>query len=215
MNDCGPITEHLERALAENTEISRASTGNTTLTLVATNQQLDFWALQRLAIQVHTSMARAIQPFHTQRDGDVLFAVTTGEVENPDLAPVDLGVIASELAWDAVLSSVPPIPAIETTIVQVDPAIYAAYTGHYEFGPGAVLTIIREGDRIFGEATGTRPIYGFPVGERVEIFPTSETDFILRNNSADRVHFVRDNGNQVTGLILNPGPWGLPARKLQ
>ena len=215
VNDCGSITEHLERALAEKTQISRASTGNTTLTLVATNQKLDFWALQRLAIQVHTSMARAIQPFHTQRDGDVLFAVTTGEVENPDLEPVDLGVIAAELAWDAVLSSVPPLPAIEKAVVQVDPAIYPVYTGRYEFGPGAILTIVREGDRLWGEATGTRPIYGFAVGEKVEIFPTSETDFILRNNSADRVRFVRDNGNRVTGLMLNPGPWGLPARKMQ
>ena len=46
-------------------------------------------------------MARAIQPFHTLYDGDVLFAVTTGEVENPGLNEVALGVIASELAWDA------------------------------------------------------------------------------------------------------------------
>jgi hypothetical protein len=36
----------------------------------------------------------------------VLYAVTTGEVENADLDPVALGVLASELAWDAVLSVV-------------------------------------------------------------------------------------------------------------
>lgn len=35
-------------------------TSNTTLTLVVTNQKLPFWALQRLATQVHTSMGRAI-----------------------------------------------------------------------------------------------------------------------------------------------------------
>lgn len=75
-----------------------------------TNQKLPVWALQRLAVQVHTSMARAIQPFHTTRDGDVLFAASTGEVENDKLSVADLGVIASEVAWDAVLSSVPPIP---------------------------------------------------------------------------------------------------------
>ena len=69
-----------------------------------TNQRLPLWALQRLAAQVHTSMARAIQPFATQDDGDTFFAVTTGEVDNPRLSPVDLGVVASEVAWDAVLS---------------------------------------------------------------------------------------------------------------
>ena len=64
-------------------------------------------ALERLAIQVHTSMGRAIQPFATVNDGDVLYAATTDEVENESLSSLDLGVIASEVAWDAVLNSVP------------------------------------------------------------------------------------------------------------
>jgi len=49
-------------------------------------------------------MARAIQPFHTIYDGDVFFTVTTSEVENPVLGEIALGVLAAELAWDAVLS---------------------------------------------------------------------------------------------------------------
>jgi len=50
-------------------------------------------------------MARAIQPFHSFGDGDVLFAVTTNEVEKNSLLNLtDLGPLASELAWDAVLS---------------------------------------------------------------------------------------------------------------
>jgi 6-aminohexanoate-oligomer endohydrolase len=80
--------------------------GNTTLTVVVTNQQLDRRELRQLGIQVHSSMARAIQPFHALFDGDVLYAVTTGEVENLALPSMSLGVVASELAWDAVLSSV-------------------------------------------------------------------------------------------------------------
>jgi len=55
---------------------------------------------------VHASMARAIHPFHALTDGDVLFAATTNEVENEALDSVALGVIASELAWDAVLAAV-------------------------------------------------------------------------------------------------------------
>ena len=51
-------------------------------------------------------MSRALQPFHTVADGDILYAVSTAEVEDgPD--PVTLAVIASEVAWDAVLASVP------------------------------------------------------------------------------------------------------------
>jgi L-aminopeptidase/D-esterase-like protein len=79
--------------------------GNTTLTLVVTNQKVG--RLEQLARQVHTSMSRAIQPFHTEMDGDVLFAVTTSEVANPALSSTALGVMASELAWDAILSCFP------------------------------------------------------------------------------------------------------------
>jgi 6-aminohexanoate-oligomer endohydrolase len=80
--------------------------GNTTLTLVATNQRVASELLQQLGRQVHASMARAIHPFHALTDGDVLFAATTNEVDNDALDSVALGVVASELAWDAVLAAV-------------------------------------------------------------------------------------------------------------
>lgn len=83
----------------------RTPPGNTTLTAVVTNLRLDARQLQTFGRQVHTSMARAIQPFHALEDGDVLFAVSTGAVEtDPLLDTTALGVVASELAWDAVLS---------------------------------------------------------------------------------------------------------------
>lgn len=101
--------ELLERKLARGESKESPQGKNTTLTLVVTNQKLQGyfetrWQLRQLARQVHSSMARAIQPFHTFGDGDILFAVTTAEVENSGLNLTDLGVLASELAWDAVLS---------------------------------------------------------------------------------------------------------------
>jgi L-aminopeptidase/D-esterase-like protein len=84
---------------------ARTPPGNTTLTVVVTNQQLDARLLRTLGRQVHASMARAIQPFHALVDGDVLFAVSTNEVEE-ELGSIELGVVASELAWDAVLAAV-------------------------------------------------------------------------------------------------------------
>ncbi|CAN5862798.1 P1 family peptidase [soil metagenome] len=92
---------------APSPEIRKPMPSNTTLTLVVTNQKLNNWQLRRLAIQVHTSMARVIQPFQMQADGDVLFAATTAEVESPRLSLSALGVIASDVAYDAVLSSIP------------------------------------------------------------------------------------------------------------
>lgn len=85
--------------------------GNTTLTTVVTNVRLTDRELVHFSRQVHSSMNRAIQPFHTALDGDTLFALTTDEIDlsasSPaESSPVDslaLGAFASELAWDAVL----------------------------------------------------------------------------------------------------------------
>jgi 6-aminohexanoate-oligomer endohydrolase len=94
-------------------QLACSLTDNTTLTLVITNRVLDPGQLRRLAIETHASMARAIQPFHTSRDGDTLFAVTTAtcDVDDPSLA--DLAVYTSELAWDAVLSCIPSAAEVE------------------------------------------------------------------------------------------------------
>ena len=77
---------------------------NTTLSVVATDHRLDPLQLRSIARQVHTSMARAIQPFHSRWDGDILYACSTQSAPDPALDEVSLGVVASELAWDAVLA---------------------------------------------------------------------------------------------------------------
>jgi L-aminopeptidase/D-esterase-like protein len=81
------------------------SKGNTCISAVVTNQKLSPANLRQLARQVHGSMARAIEPFNTPVDGDVLYAVTTNEVANADVSEFVLAAAASELAWDAVLCS--------------------------------------------------------------------------------------------------------------
>jgi L-aminopeptidase/D-esterase-like protein len=79
--------------------------GNTTLTVVVTNQVMGLRELNQMARQVHSSMARAIDPFHTMYDGDVLYAVTTNQIEPAPLKYNEISYIASEVAWDAILSS--------------------------------------------------------------------------------------------------------------
>lgn len=55
-------------------------------------------------------MAQAIQPFHTPEDGDILFTATTAEIPADGIDSTAVGVVASELAWDAVLSCYEPNP---------------------------------------------------------------------------------------------------------
>jgi L-aminopeptidase/D-esterase-like protein len=89
--------------------------GNTTISMLVTNVKIPQLELNQLARQVHSSMHRAIQPFHTDMDGDTLFAVTTDEVELPpspassrgglSVNATALGSIASEVMWDAILEA--------------------------------------------------------------------------------------------------------------
>jgi 6-aminohexanoate-oligomer endohydrolase len=113
--DGNVVRGHLDTAtgtrhrLVEGIEARMAGTpvhGNTTLTVVVTDQKLDRWPLRQLGRQVHASMARAIHPFHALTDGDVLFAATTNAVTDVSVDSLTLGVVASELAWDAVLAAV-------------------------------------------------------------------------------------------------------------
>jgi L-aminopeptidase/D-esterase-like protein len=102
-----------KRPLPAETAPTAVLSENTTLSLLVTNRELRQDELQRLAVSTHSSMARAIQPFHTERDGDTFFAVSTAEISRGDPDLSDLCVFSSELAWDAVLNCVStPVPAI-------------------------------------------------------------------------------------------------------
>jgi 6-aminohexanoate-oligomer endohydrolase len=102
-----PLALVQRRLHRDDCEAPRAG-ANTTLTVLVTNLQMGPHHLRQLGREVHSSMSRAIQPFHTVSDGDVLYAVSTAEVEDKDrLIDGPLGVLASEVAWDAVLASVP------------------------------------------------------------------------------------------------------------
>ena len=99
------LVDALEERLAEGRPVRPPPPGNTTLTVVVTNLRLDARQLRTVARQTHASLARAIQPFHALEDGDVLYAVSIGSLDkDPLLDTTSLGIVASELAWDAVLS---------------------------------------------------------------------------------------------------------------
>jgi L-aminopeptidase/D-esterase-like protein len=67
---------------------------NTTLAVVASNARLSKVDTFRVSQRMHDGMSRAVHPCHTTFDGDVSFALSTGEVT----APIDL---VAELAAEA------------------------------------------------------------------------------------------------------------------
>ena len=189
---------------------SGGATANTTLTLVVTNQKLPFAELQRLAVQVHGSMSRAIQPFATDADGDVLYAVTTDEVDNPSLLARDLGVLASELAWDAVLSSVPELPVAPTLLsTQPDADVLRKLSGTYQFHGGNDLEITFEDGSLRATAKGNGRIY-FDKDRKYRLSAAEGGLFIIESPARDVIRFDVVN-RRVAGLTLNPGPWSIHA----
>lgn len=72
----------------------------TTLTLVATDLALDRPGLARVAAIVHTGLARAIVPYHTSTDGDVVFAASTA-LEPPVPDPGRPGTVADRVGTTA------------------------------------------------------------------------------------------------------------------
>ena len=189
-------------------------TANTTITAVVTNQIMSYHMLQRLAIQVHNSMGRAIQPFGTRADGDTLFAISTGEVKNAALDPIVVGTIASEAAWDAILASAPiePAPTPRSAEKPTAAALEAAI-GHYEFVPGVIAQIRRYGAALEIEVTGRDSLY-LPAGKPVSLTPVAPNEFEIGTPRADRLHVDRDAHGRVEGFTINPGPWPIRAARL-
>lgn len=77
----------------------------TTLVVVATNVRLGKTALTKLAMMVNTGAARAINPYHTQGDGDQVLAVSTGAVD-AGVPLTALGAVGAEVVADAIVRAV-------------------------------------------------------------------------------------------------------------
>jgi hypothetical protein len=186
---------------------------NTTVSLIVTNKRLDYADLKRLAVQVHTSMARAIQPFSTFDDGDTLFAATTDEMSDATLTQINLDTVASEVMWDAILASVPE--EIEPKIaghVQVSEAGLQRLVGRYDFGSNVILQVSEEQGALEVLALG-KNAFEFGTAKPVPLVPTSDSDFYV--DSRYRTHLAFDlQDGKVAAAVLNPGPWEQRGHKM-
>jgi len=75
---------------------------NTTLVVVATNAMLSKTQTSRMALMADDGLARAINPVHTQGDGDTVFGLATGRWSGAfDLTTV--GALAAEVVSEAIV----------------------------------------------------------------------------------------------------------------
>lgn len=191
---------------------------NTTISLVVVNRKMTPWELQRMAIEVHTSMARAIQPFSTVDDGDTIFVATTEEV-GPTAGGLSRGALnltASDMMWDAILSSVPdePQPIFNTPpAVTVSPKSLAKLAGHYKFSHDQLIDIREENGVLMVRNTGPG-FFDLLHNYWVPLTPSSDKEFYVKSQFHTRISFVLSSDGEVTGAIVNPGRWGLKGQKL-
>jgi CubicO group peptidase (beta-lactamase class C family) len=95
-----------------------------------------------------------------------------------------------------------PLPA-QRVAVKLDPAVYDSLVGVYELAPGFEFTVTREGDQLFGQATGQG---------RAELFPLSETEFFVKVIDAQFTFELGPDG-KATGFVLHQNGRNIPAKK--
>ena len=88
----------------------------------------------------------------------------------------------------------------ERTAIMVDPKLFEQYAGRYELAPNFILTVTREGDCLFVQATGQ---------SKFELFPESAKEFFLKAVDA-QVTF-----ESASRIVLHQGGRDMPAKRIE
>ncbi|UJP05624.1 MAG: serine hydrolase [Nitrosomonas sp.] len=82
---------------------------------------------------------------------------------------------------------IPLSPTLNQNIaITIDTNLYDAYVGRYRFNPDYILSVTREGDRLFMQANAYEKIEIFPKGEREFFSKAVETQIIFKLNDKGR-----------------------------
>lgn len=87
------------------------------------------------------------------------------------------------------------VKQLEGKETKIDTSGFDAYVGDYQVTPKLVLTITREGDKLFGQLTGQ---------PKLAIEAVSETQFTMPAVKAN-ISFEKDSEGKVVGLLLSQG----------
>ena len=97
------------------------------------------------------------------------------------------------------------VQQIPHTEIPVDEKVLESYVGDYQLAPTFKITVTREGDKLFAQATDQ---------PRFQIFAESPTDFFYKVVDA-QITFVKDDKGSVTQLIMHQGGQNIPGKKIK
>jgi D-alanyl-D-alanine-carboxypeptidase/D-alanyl-D-alanine-endopeptidase len=93
----------------------------------------------------------------------------------------------------------------ERKAVPVDTKLFDGYVGRYEMDPKFILSITRDGDHLYGQATGQG---------RFEIFPESEKEYFAKVTDL-QISFHTGADGKATELVVHQGAENTPAKRLE
>ncbi|MGP8091710.1 MAG: P1 family peptidase [Candidatus Sulfotelmatobacter sp.] len=100
------------RSVSSSLALNDVPLRSTTLVVVATNVSFTKTELTEIAMMASTGAARAINPYHTNGDGDSTFAVSTNKIRS-DLGISMIGALAADLVSETVVRAVTCSKSVE------------------------------------------------------------------------------------------------------
>ena len=89
--------------------------------------------------------------------------------------------------------------------IAVDPKMFDAYVGQYQLAPNFILTVTREEDKLFVQATGQ---------PKFQLFPESALEFFLKVVDA-QITFETDDTGRAVSLVLHQNGKNVPGKRIQ
>jgi hypothetical protein len=91
------------------------------------------------------------------------------------------------------------------TEIAVDPQVLEKYVGRYQLAPSAIITMTRDGSRLFTQLTGQL---------RFEVFPESEKEFFLKVVDA-QLTFETDAAGKAVAVVLHQNGVDQRAKRIE
>ncbi|MBI2213133.1 MAG: serine hydrolase [Acidobacteria bacterium] len=89
--------------------------------------------------------------------------------------------------------------------IAVDASTLDRYVGLYELAPNFILTVTREGNRLFSQATGQ---------PKVELFCEAPREFFLKVVDA-QITFIAGESGRAQSIVLHQGGRDMPAKRIE
>jgi serine-type D-Ala-D-Ala carboxypeptidase/endopeptidase len=95
-------------------------------------------------------------------------------------------------------------PPKQRVAVAINPDLYDRYVGRYQLAPNFILTVTRDGNRLFAQATGQG---------KLEVFPEGDSDFFYKVVDA-QLSFASGAAGHAASLTLHQNGRHMPASRL-